>query len=322
MRHRFALRYFAIASFLVFASWITTATAGESFDRIVFFGDSLSDPGNHFVVFGMSSHAPFVPIPDFPYAIGGHHFTNGPTWAERLARELDLSRSGGPALRQPGVFTNYAVGRARARAAAPAFPDFDLGTQVNRFLADFGGLAPSRALYVIWIGSNDLDDALTALEMGSPTVAAVDILVAATEATGAAVQTLYAAGARDFLIVSVPNLAITPFIRSLGADAQGAATLFTDLYNGFLDGAVRGLGALPDIRFRRFDVNPLFAQILAAPQQVDLTDVVESCLTFGVVRHAICREPDDFLFWDAIHPTTGGHAILAEGALRVLGRDE
>lgn len=322
MRRQSALGCFAIALLLVFASWISTATAGESFDRIVFFGDSLSDPGNHFVAFGTSSRPPFAPIPDFPYAIGGHHFTNGPTWAEQLARELDLPTSGAPALRSPGVFTNYAVGRARARAGAPAFPDFDLGSQVNRFLADFGGHAPSGALYVIWIGSNDLDDALTALETGEPVATAVGILLAATEATGHAVETLYAAGGREFLIISVPDLAITPFVRSLGPDAQGAATFFTGLYNGFVDQAVRALSVLPQIHFRRFDVNPLFAQILAAPQRFDLVDVVDSCLTFGVVRDAICDDPDDFLFWDAIHPTTASHAILAGAALRALGLDE
>jgi hypothetical protein len=42
--------------------------------RLVFFGDSLSDPGNYFIAFGTVSRAPFEPIPDAPYAIGGHHF--------------------------------------------------------------------------------------------------------------------------------------------------------------------------------------------------------------------------------------------------------
>jgi hypothetical protein len=43
------------------------------------FGDSLSDPGNFYVVTGQQSVAPYAPIPSAPYAIGGHHFTNAAT---------------------------------------------------------------------------------------------------------------------------------------------------------------------------------------------------------------------------------------------------
>jgi len=127
--------------------------------RLVFFGDSLSDPGNYFIAFGTVSRAPFEPIPDAPYAIGGHHFGNGPTWAEQLARQLHRPTSGEPALEAPGVFTNYSVGRARARAGAPTFAVYDLSTQVGNFLSDSGGRASSDSVYVIWIGANDLSDA-------------------------------------------------------------------------------------------------------------------------------------------------------------------
>jgi len=41
---------------------------------------------------------------------------------EQLARGMRMPTSGRPALREPGLFTNYAVGRARARANAPSSP--------------------------------------------------------------------------------------------------------------------------------------------------------------------------------------------------------
>ena len=91
--------------------------AGE-YSRLVFFGDSLSDPGNYFQLFGEQAVQPFEPenVPSAPYAIGGHHFTNGPTWAEQLSNSLGMAKSGSPATVAPGIFTNYAVGRSRARA--------------------------------------------------------------------------------------------------------------------------------------------------------------------------------------------------------------
>ena len=85
--------------------------------RLFFFGDSLSDSGNHFIAFREISHRPFEPVPDAPYAVGGLHFSNGATWAEQLSWTLHSPKSGLPALLAGGEFTNYAVGRARARPA-------------------------------------------------------------------------------------------------------------------------------------------------------------------------------------------------------------
>jgi phospholipase/lecithinase/hemolysin len=199
-------------------------------DRMVVFGDSLSDPGNHFAAFGQTSHAPFAPLPDFPYAIGGHHFSNGPTWIEQLAHALDMPLSGKPALRAPGVFTNYAVGRARARAGADAFPYFALGTQVRQFLTDFRGQAPSEAVYVIWIGANDLNDALTAGQ--TDPARAGEIIRAAVTTQAEAVYALWAAGARQFMVLNVPDPALAPFVRALPLPLQAAATQAGLLYNG------------------------------------------------------------------------------------------
>jgi phospholipase/lecithinase/hemolysin len=76
------------------------ASAGE---QLVIFGDSLSDPGNYFIAFGQTSTAPFAPIPDAPYDIGpGHHFSDGWTWAERLAFALGSPESGMPRAGAPG----------------------------------------------------------------------------------------------------------------------------------------------------------------------------------------------------------------------------
>lgn len=295
----------------------SSASAGD-FAKLVIFGDSLSDPGNYFVAFGTVSHQPFVPIPEAPYAIGGHHFSNGATWAEQLASDLDRPTSGEPALRTPGVFTNYAVGRARARAGARAFPLYDLSTQVGLFLADFAGNASSDNLYVVWIGANDLDDALTALVSDPSGGTSAGIIQAAVTAVAGNVQALWVAGARTFLIPNLPNLANTPAIRALGPHAQFAATQLTMAFNEALDHAVTALQGLSHIQFIRLDINALFDAILTAPQAVDLTNVADSCLTFGVIGGAICATPNQYLFWDGIHPTEAGHDIIAAAAFRAV----
>src|SRR3989442_10620137 len=152
---RRALVLIAVLSF----AFAPSAHAGN-FPRLVIFGDSLSDAGNHFIAFGTTSLAPFMPIPDASYDIGGHHFSNGATWAEQLTQALGLPTSGSPALRAPGVFTNYAVGRARARAGAPVFSSFDLSTQVGRFLTHFSVQGGFQTPSSMRVGGNNPHDAL------------------------------------------------------------------------------------------------------------------------------------------------------------------
>jgi phospholipase/lecithinase/hemolysin len=277
-------------------------------NRFVAFGDSLSDPGNFYEAFGVTVKAPFAVVPDAPYAIGGHHFSNGPTWAEKLADRLDSPASGAPAFESPGVFTNYAVGGARARSHVLPY---DLTTQVAMFLTTFGGHACPDALYVLWIGGDDLRDALVALPTAGPAGAGA-IVSAAVTGIADNVAALWSAGARRFLILDAPDISHAPAVRMLGPGAIGAASFLSASFNAGLGQAIGQLqAALPQIRIRRFDDNALLTAIIATPAAFDLSDAVHPCLQFGVVEDAVCEEPSEFLFWDGIHPTSAGHRIVA-----------
>ena len=291
------------------------ARADES-RGLVIFGDSLTDPGNHYIAFGEVSRPPYQTVAIYPYAMGGHHFSNGPTWAEDLTDELDTPVSGKPALREPGVFTNYAVGRARARPGAPVFPDFDLGTQVGAFLTDFGGHATANRTYVIWIGANDLDDAIEALQVDQTGATSIGIIQQAIGATAESVQMLWAAGARDFLVLNLADPALTPYVRSLGPVAAGASTQLAAAYNGALAQALAALGALPQIQVRQFDMNAFLHTVVASPGRYGLRDVENACLKFGVATNAVCADPNHYLFWDGIHPTRAAHLIISFALLK------
>jgi outer membrane lipase/esterase len=310
-----------LAALLLLAlGWLAPSARAHEPQRLVFFGDSLSDPGNHFVAFREVSLPPFEPVPSAPYAIGGFHFSNGATWAEQLAWKLHTPASGLPALLVPRVFTNYAVGRARARAGAPVFAEFDLATQIGLFLEDFGGRAPASALHVIWIGGNDLNDALNALAADPSGATSAGIVAAALGAVGSGVQALWLAGAREFLIPNLPNLALTPAVRAAGPQAQVAAALLSASYNAGLSQALDALAALPGIEIIRLDAHALLAAAVADPAAAGLVNVLDPCLRFGVIRNAICRTPNRYLFWDGIHPTRAGHRLLADAAVELLAQ--
>jgi len=305
---------------LLVAGWCEAASFGEA----IVFGDSLSDSGNYYAQFGGKSMQPYetANVPSEPYAIGGHHFTNGATWVEQLTRKLKMPKSGMSSEDSPGLFRNYAVGRSRARAVLldDVFHEVNLTTQVDRFLADVNDQAPGAALYIIWIGSNDVADALF-----SPNPVA--IIGAALQNTFDQIQRLYVHGARNFLILNMPNFAITPlvldFVSGLPVDYQQPTldnvSMASIGYNLALEGNLAFMqSVLPDMDVISLDVFSAMNDIVANPGLYGLQVVGEACITPDTQGHAYCSNRGSFLFWDAQHPTTEGHSVIAEQAEMVI----
>jgi phospholipase/lecithinase/hemolysin len=289
----------------------TTVFAHQAYSKLVVFGDSLSDPGNAFILTGQFSVRPFSLIPEAPYAIGGMHFSNGKTWAEVLAKALHLPS--GPAFRNPLWFSNYAIGGARARSSGSGA---DLTDQINIYLGQHNNVADPNALYVIMIGGNDIRDAIVAYP--SDPNSSNEIIAEALTSLGNNLQTLVADGARNFLIGNAPNLALVPAVLQQGLPAQMLAGGLSIAYNGGVDGIVNTLSAAPYLHVAKLDVFNLLESLVNAPQQIGLTDVIDTCITPGVIVHAICRDQDDYLFWDGIHPTHTVHEFLAYQAYQLV----
>lgn len=314
-----------LVRFVSFALSLTILAPGiasaQTINRVVFFGDSLSDSGNHFIATGLSSQQPFTAdAPIASYAIGGHHFSDGDTWAEQLAMALHLPNSGKPSLRAPGLFGNYAVGRARARANAPEFPDYSLEVQIQAYLTDVGGTVAPDTLIVMWIGGNDVNDAIGAVLTDPSGATSNAILSAALSSAAIGISRLYAVGARMFLIVNVPDFAYTPYVRFLDTYVYpGIASVATAMTKAYDDGLKQVADSLPTLLLNRFlDANALIGQIAASPSAFGITNAQDRCTTPNVVGGALCRTPHRYLFWDAVHPTRTGHQAVAQAALDLL----
>ena len=286
--------------------------AQTSFNRMVVFGDSLSDPGNVFALKGWVNTPPFVydnplAIPDKPYAVGGHHFSNGATWVEQLARSFHMSGTTKPAFGDAEwEASNYAVGGAGAYHR-PGY--LNLSDQVDTFLARTGGVAPDDALYVVEFGANDIRDALT----GNPLLIFQDSFNSIADA----MTRLSAAGAKKFLVPNAPNLAKTPAILRSGPDAVFGAGVLSSMYNLQLATVLDGFATLPGIEIIRVD---FFSQVNAMadnPQQFGFTVVDAPCVTPGVAPFS-CHEADEYLFWDGVHPTRAAHGFVAQAAEEML----
>ena len=281
------------------------------------FGDSLSDTGNvaHLT---QDKYGVRIPGPLADYTDG--RFTDGDdtlpvaqkyfgVWIEQLAATLPSkpiitnSLDGG---------TNYAYGFALTGSGTtlltltPALSVTvnNIGQQITDYLATRPVIS-NRTLFVVWGGANDILNA-SSLD---------DVIKASIEETKD-IQRLVDAGATQFIVPNLPPLGLVP--RFNGSPTTSfPATTASIVYNEFLEA---GLTLLKDfhfgkrLRFRQLDVFTLFNKIIASPSSYSLVNVTAS----SQGAHTI--DPDTYLFWDDLHPTTKGHQILAQTAAGILAR--
>ncbi len=260
--------------------------------QIVAFGDSLSDNGNASIATGGAFPGPGYAtrtVPFVPFPVG--YFTNpqfagGPAgvWVDQLAALLHLPDPA-PALSPLGG-TNFAVGSALTGNANPQ----DMANQIALFLALNGGAAPANALYTLWGGANDIQDAL------NPVTAADNI--------AAEIGALAAAGGKNFLWLNLPDLGNIPAFAGnpLAAAAANAASQAFDLEWASQLGNLQGIG----INVVGVDVETLFNAIQSNPGAYGLNNVTTPC---AITPNC---NPNTALFWDAEHPTTAGHELVAD----------
>jgi thermolabile hemolysin len=255
------------------------------FSEIVVFGDSLSDTGN--------LHRLSGGVPPPPYAAG--RFSNGRLWIEYLAEDLGME------LLPQNV---YAVGGATTGdvnsndgLAGREYPG--LQEQIAAFLSEHPEGADPKALYTLWAGANDF---FVVIETGTSPAVLISNGVANT---AQALQALFAAGARHIVVPNVPDLGITPFGRGSGIDS--AITQLATTYNRTLSAALDAL-AKAGIHTIRVDAFATLQAMVYSPQQFGFTNVTQPLI-------ATRGDPANFLFWDPVHPTTGGHEVLENEAL-------
>ncbi len=311
------------------------AAAQDEYNGLVVFGDSLSDAGNKYYITGFANTPPYSELLEFflvadgPYTRGGLHHSNGATWIEQYAQSLARNIDARPALRGQGKGRNYAYGGARARLEPEIIDNENrhLPTQVSDFLADVNYEAPSDALYMIFIGANDIFDAVFALSIDSSGTTSGIVLQNAIASVAAEVAKLASAGARHIVIINAPDLGLTPAIKladtlfsSVDPDIDpgeviATATDLSTAYNAGLNGV---LGSVPGVRI--IDIFSEIQRLVRHPEEFEDHGIVNSedaCVTPEQPPY-VCKQPDGYVFWDGVHPTKVAHGIIADVVAETL----
>jgi phospholipase/lecithinase/hemolysin len=306
----------ALLALLPLATGMALADTEHGYSRLFVFGASFMDPGNHFAVTGATAHPPFELISFASYGIGGHHPTNGRTWVEVLAEEMDLTKWAKPAYRN-AVFGNYAFSYARARDVEPDPMEPSLYDQVD-FWDDNG--------YCTGDPSNRMDDTLFIIDSGYRD--ALDLLMTDDEAESEAIFqgwlssiaanifALYECGAHNVLVAYLPDMA-GPLVPEDGkAGATAASAMFNYMMLQPIIDAYAGYPFLMNIS--SVDFFSYSTMLKGAPEAFGFTNITDACVTPYVLQGAICEDPDAYFWWDALHPTKKVHALFAEFALEQL----
>lgn len=266
---------------------LTLTAAAGPYTNLLVFGDSLSDVGN-------TSAATFGFSPGSNYFQG--RYSNGPVYAERLSTGLGL----GTLTRSGAGGNDFAYGGARLTGTGGFTGLFinDLDEQVDDYLDRLNGQSvPAGALFVVFIGANDLFSGVT-----NPSSLASGITSQA--------QRLVNAGARNLLTINLPRLGLTPDYNRNATSAANISNLTVAL-NDALATSFAALGAArPDMTIHSLDVEALFDNLVANPAQWGFTNVLDKGQ--GV------PDASGYVFWDGVHPTARGHTLLSEAALQAV----
>jgi phospholipase/lecithinase/hemolysin len=329
-----------LASFLLLCVCSIFAQAvsaeGPSFDAMYVFGDSLSDNGNDLILTKLLRLDPAIPPSESPHRTYFQgRFSNGPISFEYLWRSIKKSENArvvpSLAFAQPGKngAINYAFGGATSGLLATTPGGFSvpgLLGQVEAFRFGLLGRKPvRRALYAIWIGSNDY---ITPVPV-SPLTAVSNIK--------RSIQRLYGIGGRHFMVLNLPNLGLIPAAQAQPQPIRDFLTAVSGIHNTLLAQVITELSTtLPGIKITSMDVftlaqnlrNGLTSPFIDVPAlEVLAPGLLDPPASFCLlVNPARCPDlvsltltaQQPFLFWDVEHPTTFVHGKLGQAMYEAL----
>ncbi|MDA0147502.1 SGNH/GDSL hydrolase family protein [Vibrio sp. LaRot3] len=269
----------------------TSVQETNSINRIVAFGDSLSDTGNLF-----NGSQWIFPNPN-SWFLG--HFSNGFVWTEYLANEAKVP------------LHNWAVGGAAGTNQYVAITGiYDQVTSYLTYMEMSKNYHPSRTLFTLEFGLNDFMNYNR------------DVTDVKTDFSSALIR-LTDAGAENIILLTLPDATKAPqFKYSTQEEIEKVRAKIVE-FNEFIKEQAMYY-QMKGINLVLFDANALFESLTTHPQQHGFENAADACLDINrsssldyLYSHRFTNEcayhgADKYVFWGVTHPTTAAHRYIAE----------
>ncbi len=285
---------------------VPAATSAPKIARLVVFGDSYFDNGNFYKIATELAKINMMDPEWWPWAKKMHwdsSVTGHPTAVQVLAEQLIVDLND---FATGGAYS----GTGNANDVVDPFKNTGLLGQVGKYLTGPAGQNPDPG--TLYIVQAPISDFLVLGTHDAQKVSAAADLEVANLVT--AVTDLAKAGARQIMLVNLPDLSILPGVVSEGYVDE--ATAFQARVNAALPTEMERLSKEYNIPIKIFDYLAASQKIRANPDQYKLTNLTDMCVSFP--SEVVCPSPDGYFFWDEYHPTRRVQQIIGEAMAEQL----
>ncbi|KAM7477289.1 hypothetical protein LguiB_024532 [Lonicera macranthoides] len=314
---------------------------------IFVFGDSLVDDGNNNFINSIAKSNYYPYGCDFSQGPSGR-FSNGKTFSDLLGEWLGIGAP--PPYADPNTRGGRILGGVNYASAAAGILDetgqhygdrFSLSQQVVNFEGTLGELrrkmSPtnltnylSKSMIVMVFGSNDYINnyLMPSIYPSSYNYSPRDFANLLLNRFARQIVALYSVGLRKFLLAGVGPLGCIPNQLATGQAPPGRCVDYVNQILGTYNEGLRSLvsilnsGTHPGAIFVYGNTYGIFGDILNNPARYGFRVVDRGCCGIGRNQGQItclpfatpCYFRNQYVFWDAFHPTQAANAILAQRA--------
>lgn len=274
--------------------WTNDAHSSNKINRLVSFGDSLSDTGNLF------NGSQWVFPNSNSWFLG--HFSNGLVWTEYLAKSQQLP-----------VY-NWAVGGAAGTNQYVALTGiYDQVTSYLTYMERAKNYDPANVLFTLAFGLNDFMNYNR--EVRDVKADLSSALIRLTDA-----------GAHHLILLTLPDATKAPQYKySTQQEADKVQAKIVE-FNQFIEEQAQ-LYTDKGINVLLYDAYTLFDEITSNPQQHGFENATDACLNINrssakdyLLSHNFTNDcayhgSDKYVFWGVTHPTTAVHKYIADNII-------
>lgn len=269
----------------------------EAINKIVAFGDSLSDTGNTF------NGSQWLFPNRNSWFLG--HFSNGLVWTEYLAKAEKLP------------LYNWSVG------GAAGVNEYHMLTGIYDQISSFFTYMKSAHNYHI-------ENTLFTLEFGLNDFMNYGRNVTDVKSDfSTALIRLTDAGAKNILLMTLPDASKAPQFKYTTPEKVASVSKQIKQFNAFIQEQAQYYKA-KGINIIFVDAYQMFEDVTSNPQKYGFINATDSCMDINrssskdyLISHSLTNDcakygSDKYIFWGVTHPTTAMHKYIAKQIINII----